>query len=124
AWKCGLLDPIWWMVSLTFPPTKRCGSGKLCTPLERMHWENASRPFCVVADVVVAAVVDDATFATLGERPPPQPAARSENATTVTAALRMSGRRFMGDPFRRFAGPRLAKVALRGWQAGARRSRR
>ena len=53
------------MVSLTFPPTKRCGSGKFGMPLERMHWEKASSPFCVV--VVVAAVVEEATLATPGE---------------------------------------------------------
>src|SRR6476660_1222631 len=79
------------MVSLTFPRTKRCGSGKFGMPLERMHWEKASSPFCV--GVVVAAVVDVATFATRGEAPPPHPAASSENAATTRTELRRSGRR-------------------------------
>ena len=69
------------MVSLTFPPTKFCGSGKFGSPLERMQRENASSPFCVV---VVAVVVEEAPLATLGEPPPPQPAASSEDAATAT----------------------------------------
>src|SRR5260370_33707336 len=80
----------WRMVSLTFPPTKRCGSGKFGMPLERMHREKASSPFCVI--VVVAAVVEAATFATRGEPPPPQPAASGENAATPTPERRMGGR--------------------------------
>jgi len=56
-----------------------------------MHWEKASRPFCVV--VVVAAGVEDATLAIPGEPLPPQPAASSENATTATTALKRSGQR-------------------------------
>jgi hypothetical protein len=59
-------------------------------PLERMHWEKATSPFCVVG--VVAAGVEDATLATPGEPPPPQPAASSENAATATTAVKMSER--------------------------------
>jgi hypothetical protein len=56
-----------------------------------MHRENASRPFCV--GVVVATVAVEATFATRGEPPLPQPAASSEDAETATTDPTISGRR-------------------------------
>jgi hypothetical protein len=56
-----------------------------------MQRAKAIAPFCVV---VVATVVDEATLATPGEpRPPPQPAASSENALTATTALAIGKRR-------------------------------
>src|SRR5690242_10758207 len=63
------------------------GPGKLGTPWERMHWEKATSPFCAV---VVVAVVEEVTLATLGE-PLPQPTASSEDAATATTNVRMSG---------------------------------
>jgi hypothetical protein len=54
-----------------------------------MQREKATSPFCLVD---VAAVVEEATLATLGE-PPAQPAASSEDAATATTEARMSGRR-------------------------------
>jgi hypothetical protein len=43
--------------------------------------------------VVVAAVEGEATFATPGEPPLPQPAASTANATTATTELTMMGHR-------------------------------
>jgi hypothetical protein len=51
-------------------------------------------PFCVVvAAAVVEAAVEEATLATPGEPPLPQPAASSGHAATATIETRMSGGR-------------------------------
>jgi hypothetical protein len=88
------------MVSLTLPPTRCCGLGKLATPFVRMHCEKASSEPCD-GDVVAAVVVDEATLATPADvRPPPQPAAISARGTTATSVSRrrcMSCVPFVGD---------------------------
>jgi hypothetical protein len=56
-----------------------------------MQRANATSPLWGVVTVVVP--VEEATLATRGEPPPPQPAASSENATAATIEARNSGRR-------------------------------
>jgi hypothetical protein len=54
----------------------------------------AVAPFCVVvAAAVVEAVVEEATLATPGEPPLPQPAASSEHAASAKTEARISGGR-------------------------------
>src|SRR5581483_119186 len=99
--KCGLSDCNWWMVSLTLPPAKCCGSGKLGTPLERMQRANATSPFCVAVALVV---VEDGRFATPDVLPPPQPATSTETAKNEVRS----------SVFIPFAMPPLVRVVRRG----------
>jgi hypothetical protein len=78
-------------------PPLLVGSGKFGRPCERIQAANATSPgACVLPlaeGLTVVVVVEEATFATPGELPPPHPAASSDNAATATTEARMSGLR-------------------------------
>jgi hypothetical protein len=78
-------------------PPLLVGSGKVGTPCERIQEANATSPVaCVLplaAGLAVVVVVEEATFATPGELPPPQPAASTAKAAAAMTEARMIGRR-------------------------------
>jgi hypothetical protein len=75
-----------------------------------MQRAKARAPFCVV---VVASVVEDATFATPADPPPPQPAASSEDATTAATEAKIRGQRQRGSIARTVESRSIRRVALR-----------